>query len=114
MKRASNRDLFGRRIEPPSLTDKNTKQYANLRTTKDIILLQGLLSYIQKFGTDYVVVSWISPPFGVVRGYGVYTREEAGHLAERSKKERWGFPRFGSIYDKDRLEEMVHSKPILF
>jgi hypothetical protein len=72
-------------------------------------LLQKALSYVvsNRGGGELVIASWISPPFGIILGYGVYSRKDAEMLAERSKHERWGFPRFGSVYDVKRLEERI-------
>ncbi len=109
MKERENLKLFKKRKEPPLLSIENNGDYINLRTTDNVSLLQNLLIYLkQQFGADYVIASWISPPFGIVKGYGTYTKEEAQYLSELSKKERWGFPKFGSVYDKGRLEEKIN------
>lgn len=105
-----NRELYKERMEPPYLKDKATGKYIHLRTTNDIDVLRKLVDELHqssKEGIEYVITSWTSPPFGIVAGYGVYTRKEAEQLSEISQKERWGFPRFGLIYNVSLLEEKI-------
>ncbi|MBI4453093.1 hypothetical protein HY636_00450 [Candidatus Woesearchaeota archaeon] len=107
----SNKELYEERREPPYLKDRTTSKYINLRTTNDIDVLRRLNDELtqehSKTGIEYVVASWISPPFGIIKGYGVYVKGEAERLSEQSNEERWGFPDFGSIYDKERLERRI-------
>ncbi|MBS3121621.1 hypothetical protein J4434_01935 [Candidatus Woesearchaeota archaeon] len=58
-------------------------------------------------GIEHVIASWISPPFGIVIGYGIYTKNEAEQLSKKSQEERWGFPDFGLVYDKELLERKI-------
>lgn len=107
MDNKSNVNLFQSREELPETKDQSSDKHINLRTTDDISVLESVLHQLQQKGEGYVLASWISPPFGIIRGYGVYTREEAQVLSRRSQDEHWGFPRFGSIYDKERLERRI-------
>lgn len=107
----SNRELYDERREPLYLKDEVTGKYIDLRTTNNAPVLRRLRDELimgnSRTGIEYVIASWISPPFGIVKGYGIYTQEEAEHLSKRSNEERWGFPDFGSIYDKERLERRI-------
>lgn len=86
-----------------STRENHPPSYINLRTCRDKRILGRLEQLLKKLlrerGEEYVIVPWISAPFGAVRGYGVYTRKEAEEYGKLSKAERWGFPRFGRIYD---------------
>src|SRR3989338_1238493 len=107
MTKKANIELYERRSEPADLRDPITGKYINLRTTKDVALLEGILSDLISMGPDYVLASWISPPFGVIKGYGTYPKEEAESHAKQSQSERWGFPRFGYIYNREKLEAKI-------
>lgn len=105
-----NKELYKERRELSYLKDKFTGKYIHLRTTNDIDVLRRLVDELHqssKDGIEYVITSWTSPPFGIVVGYGMYPRKEAEQLSERSQTERWGFPRFGLIYDVSLLEEKI-------
>lgn len=107
-----NIELFLSRNEPQILRDPKRdgqfEAYKNLRTTKDINLVQSLkdilISGSTKNSENYVLGIWISPAFGKIRGYGIYTMEEAIELSRRSIAENWGSPVFGPIYDLNWLE----------
>lgn len=107
----SNKELYKERIEPLYLKDKATGKYIHLRTTNDMDVLRRLhdelTQVFNETGIEHIIVSWISPPFGIVVGYGMYTRKEAEQLSEKSQKERWGFPDFGLFYDKELLERKI-------
>ncbi len=107
----TNLELYQQRNEPEILRQDSI--YANLRTSQNLDLIRSLESILKELSNNsrekYVLASWISPPFGRIAGYGVYTKKEAQELNARSKNERWGFPRFGSIYDISRLERKIES-----
>lgn len=107
MENKPNLDLFNSREEFPELIDSSTGKCINLRTTQDISLVENILSQLRSKGGEYVIASWLSPPFGEIEGYGIYQIREARNLSQRSKEERWGYPRFGAIYDQDRLERRI-------
>lgn len=107
----SNWELYEERREPTYLKDKATGKYIHLRTTNDIDVLRRLHDELTQVsnetGIEHIIVSWISPPFGIVVGYGVYTKEEAEGLSKLSIEERWGFPDFGLFYNKELLERKI-------
>ncbi len=101
-KTASNWRLYSSRTEPRIL--RNTDgSYINLRTCDDPTVsnrLEAMLAnYAKKSGDEHVVVPWLSPPFGRIVGYGIYTKRQARELIRMSSEEKWGFPRPGRIYD---------------
>ena len=107
MRKPISQSMFNERRELPELVDVATGKYVNLRTTKDVVLLESILTSLQSHGPQYVLASWVSPPFNIIKGYGVYIHDKAHHLAQQSSAERWGYPRFGSIIDQERLEKRI-------
>ena len=105
MQPSTNIRIYQRRIEPKCL--KSSDNYINLRVTDNVAILVEILDELKTRGPNYVIASWISPPFGVIKGYGVYEKEEVMKLSDASKRERWGFPRFGSVVDQERLEGRI-------
>ena len=108
----SNWSIYQRRDEPPGLKRDPPRpfpnEYHNLGDTADIDLVRRVMTYLEKyFPGDYVIGQWSSPPFGVNKGYGVYSREEHKNLTLRQKEEGWGFPRLGFAFDKDFLERKL-------
>ena len=89
--------LYRSRIEPAEV--KDGREYLNVRTCTDVERLQRLEATLRKHHQDAVLVPWISPPFGVIKGYGIYARREAERLQHRAEREGWGFPRPGKGYD---------------
>ena len=102
-------EIYNKRSELKEMIDPATGKYLSLRTTKNLVVLEDILTQLKQKGQDYVIASWISPPFGIVQGYGVYTKKEAAEIAHQSQSERWGFPRFGAIYDQERLEKRIEA-----
>ena len=107
-----NYELYKNRIEPVVLSrlvsDRlNLIYYPSLREIKDKNILNGLIKELKKYGRDYVIISWISPPYGRIVGYGLYQTKEAKQILEKSQKEKWGFPRIGRLYDKKNLEDRI-------
>ena len=107
MRKPISQSMFNERRELPELVDVATGKYVNLRTTKDVVLLESILTSLQSHGPQYVLASWVSPPFNIIKGYGVYIYDKAHHLAQQSSAERWGYPRFGSIFNQERLEKRI-------
>ena len=106
--REVNDELYESRNEPRSLARLRSRHilpsYPSLRVFRDKEVIGSLIRELEEYGSEYVVVSWISPPFGKVVGYGLYKKREAEELSERSVRENWVFPQVGSIYDKRTLE----------
>lgn len=85
------------RKEPANVKDGS--DYIDLRTCSDLSRLRRLEQILQAHGSDTTLVSWISPPFGVIKGYGIYSRLDAARLAQRAEKEFWGYPSVGQQYN---------------
>ncbi len=112
MDNRTNLEIFREREELPYFLDSSLGSYVSLRTAKNKNLLEKTLHYLKQKGPEYVLASWISPPFNKIVGYGIYTEEEAMMLSERSKTEHWGFPRFGRLYRQGDLEKKIKEKQI--
>src|SRR3989344_4545479 len=97
-------EIFFKRIEPKILKQSGSsysEEYINLRTCVDIHILGTLENELSVSGIeDPVIVPWISPPYGIVRGYGIYSREDAKSLSKQAEDEHWVL-QFGRIYDLD-------------
>ena len=100
MGRHPNWDLYKARVEPASV--KKGEKFIDPRTSDDLERINALereLIKMKKTMRDPVLVPWISPPFGRIVGYGIYSQEEANRLASLSKE--WGYPTVGEEYDLD-------------
>lgn len=107
-----NWEIYRSRTEPTILSPIGRNAagpcYENLRMTDNLTLLRDTLKLLQE-GDDIVIMPWISAPYGTVRGYGVYKRQEAEQLKARAKQEGWDSPRPGPIYDQMILEAWIIS-----
>lgn len=107
-----NWEIYRSRVEPTILSPIGRNAagqcYENLRETDDPTLLKDALKLLQE-RDDLVIMPWISAPYGTVRGYGLYERQEAEQLKARAKHEGWDFPRPGPIYDRQILEAWIRS-----
>ena len=56
------------------------------------------------------IVPWLSLPFGLTVGFGIYKAEGAIQLQERCNRENWSFPIFGRVYSKEKLEQKLLSR----
>ena len=72
--------------------------------------IRELLQELSALGSSFVLMSWVSPPYGRVVGYGMYKKNEAEAISHRSQSERWGFPQAGRIYTKKSLEDRLKDK----
>ena len=106
-----NYELYLARREPAVLTRLKTKEilpsYPALREINDVKVIAGLIDELNSLGGEYVLLPWISPPYGEVVGYGWYKKEEADILLKRNERQRWAFPQLGRSYDKNKLENKL-------
>ena len=111
-KYSQNWEIYRSRTEPAILSPKGRNAagpcYESLRETGDLTLLKGVLKLLQE-GEDLVIMPWISAPYGTIRGYGIYERQEAKQLKERARQEKWDFLTPGPIYDQKILEAWIGS-----
>ena len=104
----SDMELYESRTEPSFL--KTRKAYINLRTCKDLQTLAKTQDFLKNLSEskdgEYVLLAWLSPPYGLIVGYGAYPIQEARQITNRYKKEEgWTFPQPGRIYDRQVIEE---------
>lgn len=104
---SENYQIYITRREPPVLAGLSRGEIPNYPTIREIRDRRILSSLIEELSGENVILSWTSPPYGKVVGYGVYSRGEAAELLQRSKRECWGFPRIGRLYDKQGLEKIL-------
>lgn len=88
--------------------------YVNLRTTEDVGLLRRTLACLEgqfaREGKEHVLLTWFSEPFGRIKGYGIYTKEEAEELQRRQEEERWETPHVSYIKDVGLLRVWIEKK----
>ena len=109
---SDNYEIYKGRKEPHTLTRLALGVppfYPPIRTLTNANIIDSLINEIRDYGNNFVVMAWITPPFGKVIGYGIYTKKEASDLLEKSKNERWSSPDLGSVYNISNLEERLHS-----
>src|SRR3989344_7769935 len=92
-----NRQIYAARIEPSVLKLGNS--YISLRACVDSKILRKLEEILENWGQNFVVLPWVSPPFGRIVGYGIYAKKDAEMLRRRAQQEEWGFPVPGLPYD---------------
>ena len=106
-----NYEIYKSRREPKVLTNLrrgDVPTYPPIRTMKDEKVIESLIKQLNSLGRNYVLMTWISPAFGRVVGYGVYSKYRAKNISERSKNEDWGFPMIGSKYNINDLERKLN------
>ncbi len=112
-----NYKLYQSRKEPHTLsklkTDSQLATYPSIREIKNEKTIRDLVRELKALGDDYVLISWISPPYGRIVGYGLYLKKEAESLVERSNDKNWGFPKVGRIYSTERLEDILKKSGVI-
>lgn len=81
-----NYKLDKQRKEPKSLSKLKYGElptYPPIRTITNSKIIESLIGKLSSLGKGYVVMSWISPPFGRVVGYGIYNEDYAHSLSEK-------------------------------
>lgn len=96
----SNSRLYNERKEPECLAIRKGLDYINVRTCDDKSVLERVLAELDAFGDDAVLIPWLSPPFYVIRGYGLYSISEADRISVIEREERWVSYRLGGRFDK--------------
>ena len=105
----SSRKIYDQRREPACLVIKKGVDYINLRTCQDKSVLECVLDELESSGDDAVIIPWLSPPFNIPRGYGIYSRSTAKELARLDLEEHWVSPTLGRKYDQNRLRRKIAS-----
>ena len=101
--------LYNSRNEPEVLTRLKFGEipsYPSIRNIQDKEILEVILNELNH-KRNKVILSWITPPYGKIVGYGLYSRDEAKKILLKSRRENWVFPKIGRIYDTTLLEEKL-------
>ncbi len=96
----SSQSLYQHRREPTCLVIKKGVNYINIRECKDKLALESVLAELDAFGVDAVLVPWSSPPFHIIRGYGLYSQSEINGIYDIEQREHWVSRRLGVRLDR--------------